>query len=83
MLPKSNRFSSRAARWAPICGVACLVFLACGCTHVNPWERGVLADPIMLPDHDPLGSLFAEHMWFSREGSAGGRGIGGGGCGCN
>ncbi|MGZ8898542.1 MAG: DUF4266 domain-containing protein [Limisphaerales bacterium] len=57
--------------------------LLCGCQHVNPWERGVLSEAVMRPDADPLGTLFAEHMWFSREAVAGGRGVGGGGCGCN
>jgi hypothetical protein len=53
-----------------------------GCAHVNPWERGSLADPTMT-EHDPLGVMMAEHMWFSREAAAGGAGVGGGGCGCN
>lgn len=57
--------------------------LGSGCTHVSPWERGALADPLMRPDRDALGSQFAEHMWFSREAATGGRGLGGGGCGCN
>jgi Domain of unknown function (DUF4266) len=54
-----------------------------GCKHVSPWERGVLADPVMRADRDPLGTMMAEHMWFSREAASGGRGVGGGGCGCN
>ena len=60
----------------------CAVF-GSGCKHVSPWERGALADPIMNPDRDPLGIMMAEHMWFSREAASGGRGVGGGGCGCN
>ncbi len=56
---------------------------AAGCKHVNPWERGALADPIMRADRDALGGMMAEHMWFSREAASGGRGVGGGGCGCN
>lgn len=54
-----------------------------GCKHVSPWERGALADPVMRTDRDPLGTMMAEHMWFSREAASGGRGVGGGGCGCN
>lgn len=54
-----------------------------GCKHVNPWERGALADPTMRADRDSLGNMMAEHMWFSREAASGGRGVGGGGCGCN
>lgn len=54
-----------------------------GCQHVSPWERGTLADYTMRPDRDPLAVANAEHMWFSREEASGGRGVGGGGCGCN
>lgn len=54
-----------------------------GCTHVKPWQRGTLADPTMRPDRDPVGVALAEHMFFSREAASGGRGVGGGGCGCN
>ena len=56
---------------------------ACGCQHVKPWQRGRLADPIMRPDRDPLGTAQDEHVFFSREAASGGRGVGGGGCGCN
>ena len=54
-----------------------------GCTSVQPWERGNLADYTMRPDRDPLHAAMSEHIYFSREGSSGGRGVGGGGCGCN
>jgi hypothetical protein len=54
-----------------------------GCKTVDPWERGILAEQFMNPDRDPLRNALAEHMWFSREAASGGRGIGGGGCGCN
>ena len=54
-----------------------------GCQHVAPWERGTLADYTMRPDRDPLTNANREHMWFSREEASGGRGVGGGGCGCN
>jgi hypothetical protein len=51
--------------------------------RVRPWERGALADDIMNPDIDPLGTAAAEHVYFSREAASGGRGVGGSGCGCN
>jgi hypothetical protein len=54
-----------------------------GCQHVKPWQRGGLADPIMMLDRDPLGAAEDEHVFFSREAAAGGRAVGGGGCGCN
>lgn len=57
--------------------------LLTGCQHVAPWERGTLADYTMRPDRDPLTVANREHLWFSREEASGGRGVGGGGCGCN
>lgn len=54
-----------------------------GCKTVEPWERGTLADYTMRPDRDPLADSLAEHIHFTREAAAGGRGVGGGGCGCN
>jgi hypothetical protein len=54
-----------------------------GCANVQPWERGTLADYTMRPDRDPLTIATREHLWFSREEASGGRGVGGGGCGCN
>lgn len=54
-----------------------------GCNTVKPWQRGQLADPLVRPDRDPLGLALAEHVFFSREAAMGGRGVGGGGCGCN
>jgi len=56
----------------------------CGsCSTVKPWERAQLARPVMNPERDSLGIIISEHMYFSREASRGGRGVGGGGCGCN
>ncbi len=54
-----------------------------GCVRVKPWQRGALADYIMRGDRDPLGLAQEEHVFFSREAASGGRGVGGGGCGCN
>lgn len=54
-----------------------------GCQAVKPWQRGQLANPLIQADRDPLGLALAEHVFFSREAAMGGRGVGGGGCGCN
>jgi hypothetical protein len=59
------------------------VLLLSGCANVKPWERSTLADYTMRADRDPLTISLSEHMWFSREAASGGRGVGGGGCGCN
>ena len=62
-------------------GLLCL--MATGCARVKPWQRGTLADPLMNRGRDPMGLAYSEHMFFSREGTHGGAGVGGGGCGCN
>ena len=53
------------------------------CTAVKPWERGILAKPEMAWEPDSLRGQLKEHVYFSKEGSSGGYGAGGGGCGCN
>ena len=63
-----------------------LAIILTGCTPkmtVSPMERYYLADVVMKADRDPLSQKMNDHAYFSREGSRGGRGIGGGGCGCN
>ena len=35
--------------------------------RVQPWERGLLADSIMDPNRDPLGSAMMEHVTSSRK----------------
>jgi hypothetical protein len=64
--------------------LGCIVSgLSSGCSMVKPWERGTLADYTMRPDRDVLQDTFRDHVYFTREAAAGGRGVGGGGCGCN
>ena len=50
---------------------------------VKPWERDVLAKPEMALDFNILTLKFDDHIYFSKEATSGGRGFGGGGCGCN
>ena len=64
-------------------GVIVASGLLTACTTVEPWEKGNLADYTMRSDRDPLYDVMSEHIYFSRESSSGGRGVGGGGCGCN
>ena len=60
-----------------------LIAGSAGCATVKPWERAYLGDYLMRPDRDPLDDSLTEHVHFTREAAAGGRGVGGGGCGCN
>lgn len=66
-----------------VCGLVSAGFSFTGCTSVQPWQRANLADYTMRADRDPLNDSMTEHIYFSREASSGGRGVGGGGCGCN
>lgn len=56
-----------------------------GCAHlgVQPWERDQLARKEMTFGSDPVEAGLDDHIYFSKEASSGGRGFGGGGCGCN
>jgi hypothetical protein len=54
-----------------------------GCVTVKAHRRAVLADPIMQFEGDPQASAQVRHAIDNREGSYGGAGVSGGGCGCN
>lgn len=72
--------------WIPVLLAAAAVFSGCtstNLTRVKPWERATLAGYAMRADRDPLQNALAEHIYFSREATTGGRGVGGSGCGCN
>jgi len=55
----------------------------CSSMGVEPWDRDVLARDDMQLITDPLEAATDDHIYFSKEASSGGRGFGGGGCGCN
>lgn len=57
--------------------------LGSGCSHVQPWQRGTLADISMRAERNSAHNSLNEHVWFSREAATGGRGLSAGGCGCN
>jgi len=65
--------------------VAVMAAIACGCMSmgVEPWERDILAKDEMQLTTDPIEAQIDDHIYFSKEASSGGRGFGGGGCGCN
>lgn len=64
------------------CAVA-MASTACTSMGVEPWERDVLAKEEMQLVTDPVEAGLDDHIYFSKEASSGGRGFGGGGCGCN
>lgn len=79
-------FASRdALRSALFCALGAAVLALCGCAGLGPkpWERDLMAKPEMALDAAPVDSDIDDHIYFSKEGATGGRGFGGGGCGCN
>ena len=60
-----------------------LVVLLGGCARVKPWQREDLARRSMVDDREKGEKRFEQHARGSREGSDGGTGDPGGGCGCN
>lgn len=62
---------------------ALLCLSACSSLGVEPWERDVLAKDEMSLNSAALDLSLDDHIYFSKEGTSGGRGFAGGGCGCN
>lgn len=72
---------SRHLQW--LCLAVLLALGGCASEPVRPWQKEYLARPDMSPEADTAAVRFLEHVYFSREGTSGGSGIGSGGCGCN
>jgi hypothetical protein len=60
-----------------------LLTAGCASMGVEPWERDILSRPDMDLDGDAIDLGLDDHIYFSKEAASGGRGFGGGGCGCN
>jgi hypothetical protein len=54
-----------------------------GCATVAPQQRAILADPTMQFEAEAKHEAALRHAIDNREGSMGGTGVAGGGCGCN
>jgi len=72
-------------RWLRSALLLTLLAAASGCaaTAVKPWDRDLLSQKKMQLVPAPMVNAIDEHIYFSKEGSAGGMDAGGGGCGCN
>jgi hypothetical protein len=63
-----------------------VVAIACvlsGCAAVEPWQRGYLARPDMLPAAGIGTGRVLDKTFAAKEAASGGDSVGGGGCGCN
>ena len=65
------------------CACLLVVALATSCATTKAHQREHLANPVMNPDGDGDLEALKAHMLGTREGTVGGFGSGGGGCGCN
>jgi hypothetical protein len=64
--------------------LAALAALAGGCAAtIKPWDRDLMAQGKMSFVPIPMERSVDDHIYFSKEGSTGGAGVSGGGCGCN
>ena len=72
----------RAWPIAIACGID-LALAGCSSIGVAPWQRDILARRSMQLNTHPNVSAIDDHIYFSKEGSSGGRTFDGGGCGCN
>lgn len=76
-----GRLARAVVAVAVTCGVACGLG---GCVVVKPFQREYLAERCMAPGFGDGAELkFRGHWEGSRQGSEGGFGTAGGGCGCN
>ena len=60
-----------------------VIFGTVGCVNVEPWEKQQLARKDMALTSEKLDLSLDDHIYFSKEGTSGGRAFAGGGCGCN
>jgi hypothetical protein len=63
--------------------LAFVVALGGGCARVKPYQREYLSQRAMQPGAESAEDAFRSHWQSAREGSEGGFGAAGGGCGCN
>lgn len=64
-------------------GAGLLLVYGCAVQSVEPWQRDLLSEEHMQLVTDGVTNGLDEHIYFSKEASSGGQGVGGGGCGCN
>lgn len=66
-----------------ILSLSIFLLAACSSLGVEPWQRDLLAKPEMSLTADSVDLGLDDHIYFSKEGTSGGRAFAGGGCGCN
>jgi hypothetical protein len=77
-----NDFAARSAG-ATLLLVVLAFASGCAATAVRPWDRDLLAQKKMRFYPSPMVHAIDEHIYYSKEASAGGQTVNTGGCGCN
>lgn len=67
----------------PILCVAAFLLGGCATLSPSPWDKDLMAKKEMQVDANAAAHAAEDHIYFSKEGSSGGRNAAGGGCGCN
>jgi hypothetical protein len=88
MMKKIRRAESGAAHPPRRLGFTSFALLSLAlplsaCATLAPQQRAILADPTMQFDAESRHEAALHHAIDNREGSMGGTGVSGGGCGCN
>lgn len=78
---KARRVWGRRGVWLLV--ATALALGTSACVTVRPEQREILADPAMTFGAGGDAAAHEEHVLSNREGSIGGGGSTGGGCGCN
>ena len=60
-----------------------LSLISCSSVNVEPWQRDTLSKKEMQFGSHKVNQAMQTHFYYSKEGSSGGSGFSGGGCGCN
>jgi hypothetical protein len=74
---------SKVSKFVYSCTLVASLLAASACATVAPYERERLARPDMEVGRNADAKAGEEHATAYREGSSGGMGSSGGGCGCN
>jgi hypothetical protein len=73
---------TRLSSGIAIISIALLVS-GCAAGAAKMCRTGALAKPEMQVNYQSHERIIDDHVYFSKEAASGGRGFGGGGCGCN
>jgi hypothetical protein len=79
--PCSSEARIKAFAWLLL--VMSIAVQLAGCATVRPEEKEYLAEPSMTWTSGGMAKAHEDHVLENREGSFGGSGTKGGGCGCN